>query len=291
MDLSNIFEIEALAEIHDDLKNYTNDKTVIEIPEKEPHEDKYLGLAQLGRIYCKIGDYYKLKRSFKKARKHFMIAIELNNSDAMMNYAMLCEMYGKDKSLIEKYYSMALLVCPDDVICMYNFADYYKTIKDYDNMVKYFKMVVDFADDLEAMYNLGDYFKHIGDIEQMRKYFFLAIKNGIIYADIPHVTIDPFTFLKLLESAKEEECSKEERDDNIRSLANIYSDIMIYRNKVNLFTRLNNVVDCGICYEEKLNINLCCGHCVCIDCYPHLYTKTCPFCRCCPGFPSMPAGF
>jgi len=291
MDLSNIFEIEAMTEIREDLRNYTNDKTVIEIPENEHRDDKYVGLAQLGRIYCKMGDYYNLKKSFKKAKKNYMVAIELNNSDAMMNYSVLCEMYGKDRLTIEKYYNMAIRICPDDIICMYNFADYYGRIKDYDNMVKYFKMILDIADDLESMYTLGEYFRKTGDTEQMRKYFFLAIKHGIIYEDATYVTADPFVFLKLLESAKEEECSKKDRDEHIRSLANIYSDIMIYNNKVNLFTRLNNVVECGICYEEKLNISLCCGHCVCIDCYPHVYTKACPFCRCCPGFPSMPTSF
>ena len=54
---------------------------------------------------------------------------------------------------------------------------------------------------------------------------------------------------------------------------------MIYENKKNLFTQLNHVVECGICYDIKLNIDLNCGHCVCTSCYPRLYNKACPFCR------------
>ena len=62
-------------------------------------------------------------------------------------------------------------------------------------------------------------------------------------------------------------------------LLNKETSVMTYNNKVSLFKSLNHVVECGICYDEKLNINLHCGHCVCTDCYVRLYTKPCPFCR------------
>ena len=52
-----------------------------------------------------------------------------------------------------------------------------------------------------------------------------------------------------------------------------------YVAKVALFTRLNNVTECGICYEEKLNIDLQCGHTTCTDCYKRVYMNECPFCR------------
>jgi hypothetical protein len=52
-----------------------------------------------------------------------------------------------------------------------------------------------------------------------------------------------------------------------------------YVAKVALFTRLKNVTECGICYEEKLNIDLQCGHTTCTDCYKRVYMNECPFCR------------
>jgi len=52
-----------------------------------------------------------------------------------------------------------------------------------------------------------------------------------------------------------------------------------YVAKVALFTRLNHVTECGICYDEKLNIDLQCGHTTCTDCYKHVYMNECPFCR------------
>lgn len=56
-------------------------------------------------------------------------------------------------------------------------------------------------------------------------------------------------------------------------------DIMIYKNKIKLFKNLNNIIECVICYEEQLNIDLHCGHCVCIYCYPKVFESPCPICR------------
>jgi hypothetical protein len=57
------------------------------------------------------------------------------------------------------------------------------------------------------------------------------------------------------------------------------TDYNIYKNKITLFTKLNNKDDCIICFENKINIDLHCGHCFCLDCYPYLYNKKCPLCR------------
>ena len=57
------------------------------------------------------------------------------------------------------------------------------------------------------------------------------------------------------------------------------TEYMIYKNKILLFTHLKHVVECTICYETKLHIDLTCAHTFCIDCYPFLYKNICPLCR------------
>jgi tetratricopeptide (TPR) repeat protein len=200
----------------------------------------------------------------------------------MMNLAVLCERHERDEQLIEKYYLMAINNNPNDVIVLYNFADYYRNNKDYPNMIKYYKLAVEIGNDLPSMAILGSHYETMGDISNMRKYYFMAIKHGIFYADDKKdndLSIDPFLFLKLLETATEEELEKSECLKNIQVVSSIYTDITVYKNKVNLFTKLNHIVECGICYENKLNIDLFCGHCVCTDCYTKVYDKKCPFCR------------
>ena len=87
--------------------------------------------------------------------------------------------------------------------------------------------------------------------------------------------------LQMLQSTDTEhmnETEKKQINDCINIL-NKETSVIAYNNKISLFKRLNHVVECGICYDEKLNIDLHCGHCVCTDCYVRLATKPCPFCR------------
>jgi len=65
----------------------------------------------------------------------------------------------------------------------------------------------------------------------------------------------------------------------VHNLIRETKDYNTLKNKIQLFTQLNHITDCGVCYETKLNINMDCGHCVCVACYLQLYKKECPFCR------------
>ena len=87
--------------------------------------------------------------------------------------------------------------------------------------------------------------------------------------------------LQMLQSTDTDNMNETEKKhiNDCIGLLNKETSVMTYNNKVSLFKNLNHVVECGICYDEKLNINLHCGHCVCTDCYVRLYKKSCPFCR------------
>ena len=71
---------------------------------------------------------------------------------------------------------------------------------------------------------------------------------------------------------------KSDLNDCVRELEK-RQQVTRYKNKVALFTKLNHVIECGICYDEKLNIDLECGHCVCTECYKRVCMSKCPFCR------------
>ena len=57
------------------------------------------------------------------------------------------------------------------------------------------------------------------------------------------------------------------------------SHYIIYKNKKNLFEKMNYFDDCCICLEKCLHIDLHCGHTVCTDCYKKIYEEPCPMCR------------
>jgi hypothetical protein len=56
-------------------------------------------------------------------------------------------------------------------------------------------------------------------------------------------------------------------------------EIVVYQTKVRLFTALNHVTECGVCFDHALHLDFACGHCVCAECYLRCLGKTCPFCR------------
>ena len=59
---------------------------------------------------------------------------------------------------------------------MNELGNYYKDIKKYEEMKKYYLMAIN-EDDVDAMNSLADYYKDIKDYEEMKKYYLMAIDN------------------------------------------------------------------------------------------------------------------
>ena len=180
-----------------------------------------------------------------------------------------------------KYYVMAIE--RGSINCMFNLGHFYFECNDFENMFKYYFMAVELGD-TDTMYELAIYYQKTEDFDNMRKYYLMALetyetKNNTDTTDIEinngENGFDLFILKEELEKIKYKPVFLKNKLQKI----NCIRDIMIYENKKNLFSQLNHIVDCFICYETKLNINLNCGHCVCINCYPKLYNKPCPICR------------
>ena len=272
----------------------------------EENTYEYDGLFSLARILSNDGLSDVKSKKYRAAERKYLQAVELNFDGAMMNLAVLYEKINKPHEKIVKYYLMAINAGNCEV-SMYNLADYYKNIKDYENMIKYYNMAIDTpASDLESMYYLALYYHDINDDINMKKYYIMALEF-MMYFRSPYVFTEshkfsPFKLVKMLEETHAELINEtkqyynnlndelEERwdfnktlvDDISLHLQDLYktnSYLISYTNKIALFKKLNHVIECGICYEEKLNIDLNCAHCVCIDCYTMVYNKPCPFCR------------
>ena len=76
---------------------------------------------------------------------------------------------------MEKYYKMAIE--KGHISSMYNLACYYDSIKIYDKMEKYYKMASD-ALHVSAMFNLAIYYDEIKNYIEMEKYYKMAVENG-----------------------------------------------------------------------------------------------------------------
>lgn len=185
----------------------------------------------------------------------------------------------KNKETAIKYYKLA--VDRESISAMFNLGQYYFEHDEIENMFKYYLMGIKLKD-VDCMFELSLYYQKINDVENMKKYYIMALDN-IEKNEYKKTLLNDgekdfnlFMVKEILDSISE---NPPQHILNKLKKINSIKDIMIFDNKKKLFTSLNHIVECGICYETCLNINLSCGHCVCTTCYPHLYKKACPFCR------------
>jgi len=151
----------------------------------------------------------------------------------------------------------------------------------YNLMEQYLIMGMNIYDNQECAALLALYYANKNDKELSMSYYRMAVEydslNKKIYFD---TFIKNAEIVKILTIIEEENQDKNNRIyKKLEELSNSRVFISIYKKKIRLFTQLNHITECGICFEVELNINLFCGHCVCKNCYLELDGSPCPFCR------------
>ena len=202
-----------------------------------------------------INTKYDLNFDDKYVELHYVI-VEIFNSDLINpdNYDLsnskilnILGLYyeGKEKnySLAIKYFQMAIGLGNSD--SMHNLAIYYEeTEKNYPLAIKYYLMTI-----------------QLGNLECMNRLITLSQIRPIEVFNSINLINEPDEYLINL---------KNELNKNV--------EVIIFNNKKRLFKKINYIEKCPICLDPKLNINLKCGHPICIDCYPNI---TVCYLRCC----------
>jgi tetratricopeptide (TPR) repeat protein len=240
-----------------------------------------IGLANLSQMYYNRGVYYDTLRDYNNMEKAFLEAIKFNHTQAMNRLGLYYDDTSNEEQML-KYYLLAIDL--EDTAAMYNLARYYNDIKDYDNMKKYYLLAIEYKD-TDCCYELSLYYHDLKDYDNMKKYYILATefeleleKNLIINKNAVNNgfnDFNPFVLINMLETIENLNSNLKEKFEKLSR----NKEIVIYHNKIRISKELNHVDDCIICYENKLHINIYCGHCFCIDCYPSLFDKSCPLCR------------
>ena len=180
------------------------------------------------------GNYYKnIKKDYDGMKKYYLMAIDLNNIDAM---------------IVLGFY--------------YQYVE-----KNYDEMKKYYLMAID-LNNTKAMNDLGFHYQNIeNNYDEMKKYYLMAIElnNDTSMHNLEfHYKDNLISFYCLLSKIENKnDLINEKIDELLQS-----KQIQAYKNKIKLFKSLNNYKNCIVCLEENvLHINFECGHDVCIECY------------------------
>jgi TPR repeat protein len=235
------------------------------------------------QIFSKAIDLF-IAKDYVKDDIHLQDEIEekgkSHNEIIVLNMLESVSVYYDDKNdydLSSYYYNIAINM--GSILAMFNLGHQLYEQKDFENMKKYYLMAIELGD-IDSMFEMAIYHQDIDDIENFKKYYIMAIEHKSSYTGNKLINdgikdFNAFNIKAVLDSIEKPSCSVLTQINLLRN----NKFICIYENKVNLFKKLNNIIECGICYETKLNIDLNCGHCCCVDCYPKLHLKPCPYCR------------
>ena len=214
-----------------------------------------------------LGYYYQsIEKDYVKMLKYYIMAIEMNNSNTMCNLGFYYQDVEKDYNKMKKYYLMAIEINSSDA--MSNLGLYYKTIeKDYIKMKEYYLMAIE-MNNSNAMCNLGWYYQTIEmNYTKMKKYYLMAIdlNNSDAMNNLDwYYQNKLLEFYCLLYKVESKNNIINEKIDELME----NEQVLDYCDKIKVSERLNNYKNCVICYDENcLHINFDCGHEVCIDCY------------------------
>jgi TPR repeat protein len=240
-------------------------------------------LSEMEKILLEAVDVYEKKEhyanSFCKKSDRSGVYYKNTITKILEQIAIYYDDFGINKENTEKFYKMA--IDKGSINAMYNLGHFYFEQKDYENMLQCYLKAIELKE-VDSMYELSIYYQNKQDFDNMLKYYLMAIETKDL-GDYPEKNLindgmKDFNIFKVKDLLETVESPSIVVQTQINILKQ-QKEIMIYDNKKNLFLKLNNIIDCGICYENKLNIDLLCGHCCCTDCYFHLYNNSCPFCR------------
>jgi TPR repeat protein len=235
------------------LKNSDNDSMIeLYISAMEIYDsDKYYKTSKFNKAISKYHDDENVVTKMLE-----LLAIEYDNN--------------KNSELAIKYYKLAME--RGSMSAVFNLGQYYYENNNIENMFKYYLYGVELKD-VDCMFELSLYYQQVNDFDNMKKYYLMALEE-IDNCNYKKTLINDgekdFNLFKIKEFLDTVEKPCQTVLNKIKNLKS-KKEIMIFENKKKLFTQLNNIIDCDICYDIKLNIDLNCGHCCCIDCYPKLY--------------------
>ena len=242
-------------------------------------EEDSIGLNYICCILVKQSDEFKEQGLLMRQVELLNQAIEINplSSGALFEMALYEELENFNYEGAIEIYLRIIETESDNIPAIYNLADLYEKIGDYENMQKYFNLSGEKCD-AESYLRLAKFHKNKGDFDNTQNNLLKAIDHyddGCIENLFTH-----FNCLEVLTIL--ENYHSEERNENLKRVSRMLESeesVIIFKNKVRVFSRFQNIIECGVCLENKLNIDMLCGHEICCDCYKRVYLDCCPFCR------------
>ncbi len=257
----------------------------MENQQEQEQEYEYIGLMQIGYLLDKKAE--ELEAENYDGNEEIIVKTYEEASEICGYWAHGLALYYENQHYIIPFIEKQYLITiqhSDNVKPILNFADFYKNENNISKMVEYLELAIEKYQDSEAMIQLAAFYSTSGLHDYVKEYYFMAIERcKSVPMKKQFLEQRKLFWNENIKLIKYVDDYNWEKDNDIyrKLLSNGRTDdrINIYNNKIRLFTKLNNIMECGICYDIELNIDLKCGHCVCCNCYIITSDAPCPFCR------------
>lgn len=241
----------------------------------------------MGHTYCRHHDQIKAESVYELS-----IAISPDNSPCYLDYAQIQETCHDDYFKAEQAYVKSVEL-HHNTLAMYNLASMHLRIFNdgegdsirLHKAIMYYGIACDHGDSGSSYMAALLLYKNYNYPEKIEEFAYRLSRlayniNGLNSANkrVYENFLEEIGVINIYERLK----SAPQQKYTTQCLSEISSHrhVSPYVTKVALFTKLNHFTECGICYQEdKLNIDLQCGHTTCTDCYKRVYLNECPFCR------------
>jgi len=216
--------------------------------------------------YFYYGVYYQYtEKNYDLMKKYYLMAIELNDSNAMNNLGYYYQYIEKNYDLMKKYYLMAIEL--NKYYAMHYLARYYEVIeKNYDLMKKYYLMAIE-LNHSNAMFNLCWYYEFIEKNDQtfveLYKYedkkILIDLFNVKFNKFENNINLDQKYYYSFLQWKSEEISDKVKIKQDILRKTGIFPKNYNekYLNHFNIIVNLKNTIDTKL---PKDILNLIAGH-------------------------------
>lgn len=121
-----------------------------------------------------LGLIYEEQKNYSETEKHYLLAIEKNNSNALHNLALLYQDQKKYEQA-EKYFQLAVEKSENDAL--FNLALMYQIQERYQEAEKYYQLAIDKNHDNDALFNLALLYQKQEKYEKAKRSYLLINNN------------------------------------------------------------------------------------------------------------------
>ena len=266
--------------ISDIVRNFTENTDTLSLEEKEKNYLFAIELTDCIYSMMNLAILYENTMNYGEAAKYYEMALRIDDKNVVIRYNYACMYVNLYLNKIKKA-GINIASFPDAGVAWYAYALHHLSfaadLNDSSSMLTFIRIALS-ADEYADEY-VDEYYCATDVTERVIKYLSMLIEHHDYKKDYCVTLSQKREILHFCDELHKDTDSFPKNIINEKNRLRNDRDVSIYINKIRLFTKLNHICECQICYDESLHIDMSCGHCFCTSCYVKIHNTPCPICK------------